>query len=109
MLAAAQNAIQTSAQKKKRDQLMFSPGRKKTGVDAAATARAKRKIPAPVRDWPNLFPRESPGANALLRTPPAATPRADRDTFAARTVGGTIAVAGAQRKPRAPPRCSWSQ
>ena len=103
MLAAAQNAIQTSAQKKKRDQLMFSPGRKKTGVDAAATARAKRKIPAPVRDWPNLLPRESPGANALLRTPPAATPRADRDTFAARTVGGTIAVAGAQRKPRAPP------
>ena len=72
-------------------------------VDAAATARAKRKIPAPVRDWPNLLPRESPGANALLRTPPAATPRADRDTFAARTVGGTIAVAGAQRKPRAPP------
>lgn len=105
MLAAAQNAIQTSAQKKKRDELMFSPGRKKTGggVDAAATARANRKIPAPVRDWPNLFPRESPGANALLRTPPAATPRADRDTFAARTVGGTIALAGAQRKPRAPP------
>ena len=106
MLAAAQNAIQTSAQKKKRDELMFSPGRKKTGggVDAAATARANRKIPAPVRDWPNLFPRESPGANALLRTPPAATPRADRDTFAARTVGGTIApFAGAQRKPRAPP------
>ena len=105
MLAAAHNAIQTSAQKKKRDDLMFSPGRKaKMQAANQTTAQTKTKGSGVARDWPILFPRESPGgSNAALRTPPAATPRADRDNFAARNTGGrTIAPSHRLQKPRPP-------